>query len=149
MVAPTARTHLLTVYVGWDQKLVYASLAVRLHFLCQAENDLAFASIIQTRASLCELLAMKLLRQFTNDQLELAAVLTYAWNPLRGAPRDIYEQVKREVGDGDLEDPSSALEVSRLFLWYILGCVSMVKIGGYYNGIQELLCFIAGAKHRG
>jgi len=99
-----------------DWNLVYVSLATRLYFLHQAENDLAFAGIFQTRASLCELLAMKLLRQFTSDQLELAAVLTYSWNPLRGAPGDIYDQVKSGMDDQGLDDRTSALEVSRLFL---------------------------------
>ncbi|KAF8339538.1 uncharacterized protein EI90DRAFT_3151052 [Cantharellus anzutake] len=94
--------------------VVYASLAARSHFLSEAENNIAFAGIIQTRALLCELLAIKLLRRFTRNQIELAAVLTHAWNPLRGAPNVIYEQVKSEMGgdEDDLDDPSSALEAA-------------------------------------
>ena len=88
-------------------------LVVRSHFQSLAENDLAFAAIIQTRANLCELLAMKLLRRFTSSQVELATVLTHAWDPLQSAPNRVVEQVKTIIGDNpaNLHDPMSVLEV--------------------------------------
>lgn len=94
--------------------LVHACLVVRSHFQAAAENDLAFASIIQTRASLCELLALKMLRHFTTNHVELAAVLTMSWNPLQGAPAYVVDEVKQEIGNKpeDLDNPMSALEMA-------------------------------------
>lgn len=67
-----------------------------------------------SRAMMCELLAMKLLRHFANDQLALVAVLATSWNPIAGAPARVVEEVKEALGgdEEDLDDPSSALEVS-------------------------------------
>jgi hypothetical protein len=44
--------------------IIYTLLLVRCHFASEAERDLAFASVNATRASLCELLAIKLLRMW-------------------------------------------------------------------------------------
>jgi len=100
-------------------RVVYVLLVVRSHFQSLADDDLAYAPIIATRASTCELLALKLLRHFTESQLELFAVLTHAWNPLKSAPASIVQTVKADLGGdaGALDDPMSALEVrsSRLF----------------------------------
>lgn len=85
---------------------------VRSHFQSQADDDLAFAPIIATRAAMCELLALKLLRHFTGSQLELVAVLTHAWNPLQSAPASVVDIVKSDLGKDadDLDDPMNALE---------------------------------------
>ena len=66
-----------------------------------------------SRAMMCELLAIKLLRHFANDQLALVAVLATKWNPIVGAPPNVVSEVKSALGgdDDDLDDPSSALEV--------------------------------------
>ncbi|KAF8313679.1 hypothetical protein DL93DRAFT_2113916 [Clavulina sp. PMI_390] len=94
--------------------IIYVLLIVRSHFQSLADDDLAYAPIIATRADACELIAIKLLREFTNSQLELAAVLTTAWNPLQGAPADVVEIVKVDLGreQDDLDDPMNALEVA-------------------------------------
>lgn len=87
---------------------------MRSNFQELSDDDLAYSTIITTRASLCELLALKLLRYFTTTQIELAAVLTHAWNPLQSAPSSVIETVKADIG-GDhrsLNDPMNALEVS-------------------------------------
>ncbi len=45
---------------------------------------------------------------------------------------DIYDQVKGEVGEKDLDDSSSALEVSRLFQWHLcVECMSMMSIDSH------------------
>ncbi|KAF9514620.1 hypothetical protein BS47DRAFT_1294946 [Hydnum rufescens UP504] len=94
--------------------VVYAMLVVRSHFQSLAENNLAFTGIIQTRASLCELLAVKLLRHFTSSQVELTTVLTHPWSPLQSAPDRVVEQVKIIVGDNPayLDEAASVLEVA-------------------------------------
>lgn len=94
--------------------VVYACLVVRSHFLSLADADLAHSQLYGSRAAMCELLAMKLVRHFANDQMALAAVLTTSWSPIAGAPPEVIAVVRRTLGghDEDLEDPASALEVS-------------------------------------
>lgn len=68
---------------------------------------------MDTRAMMSELLAIKLSRSFAMDQLELAAVLVTAWNPLLGAPKEAVDKVLVTLGgdEKDLNNPRSALEV--------------------------------------
>lgn len=61
-----------------------------------------------------EILAMKLVRSFASSKLQLAIVLTTSWNPIIGALPEIVEDVTHALGgdEEDLDDPTSALEVS-------------------------------------
>ena len=96
--------------------VVYACLVVRSYFLSESESDLAYAGLMLSRATLCEILAMKLLTRFASHHIQLVAVLTTRWNPLAGAPYDIVDQVKHSLGQEDDEDtdsPHSALEVRK------------------------------------
>jgi len=64
---------------------------------------------------MCELLAIKLLRHFASNNIELVAVLTHSWSPLAGAPHQVIAEIKQAVGIDDKADiddePTSALEV--------------------------------------
>ncbi|CCA70295.1 hypothetical protein PIIN_04234 [Serendipita indica DSM 11827] len=93
---------------------VFAFLVVRAHFLSSAEGDLAHAHIKLSRANLCELMAIKMLRHFAKNQIELVAVLTVTWNPIAGAPQEVKDNVQKLVGghEDDLDDPASAIEVA-------------------------------------
>ncbi|KAI0951035.1 hypothetical protein AcW1_008184 [Taiwanofungus camphoratus] len=95
-----------------NMAVVYACFAVRSHFLSEAEEDLAYSGIMFSRASLCEILAMKLLGHFTSSQIRLVAALTASWSPLAGAPPEIVQGVKGIVGDDDMHDPQCALEMA-------------------------------------
>ncbi|KAH8822908.1 receptor-activated Ca2+-permeable cation channel [Flagelloscypha sp. PMI_526] len=94
--------------------VVYACLVCRSYFLSQVDEDLAFSGIMLSRASLCQILAMKLLASWSNNYIHLVAVLTTAWNPLAGAPSDVIHEVKFVMGgdDDDLNCPQSALEMA-------------------------------------
>lgn len=91
--------------------VVYACFVVRSHFLSEAEDNLAFSGVCLSRASLCEILAMKLLGTFGSDPLRVATVLTASWNPLAGAPDIVVEEVRHIVGEDGSYDPQCALEV--------------------------------------
>ena len=91
--------------------VVYACFVVRSHFLSEAEDNLAYSGVLLSRASLCEILAMKLLGTFASSPLRVATVLTASWNPLAGAPDEIVNDVKNMVGDDGMYDPQCALEV--------------------------------------
>lgn len=90
--------------------VVYTCFVVRSHFLSEAEDNLAYASVSFSRAALCEILAMKLLGQFASNKIQLATALTASWNPLAGAPEDVIDEIRFAVGGDDI-DPQCALEV--------------------------------------
>ncbi|KAH9856662.1 hypothetical protein C2E23DRAFT_772105 [Lenzites betulinus] len=92
--------------------VVYACFVVRSHFLSEAEDNLAYSGVLLTRASVCEILAMKLLGTFASTQLRVATALTASWNPLAGAPDEIVSDVKNMVGDDGMYDPQCALEMA-------------------------------------
>ena len=100
---------------------MFAFLVVRAHFITSAEGDLAHAHLKLSRASLCELLAIKMLRHFAKNPIELVAVLTVSWHPIAGAPPAVKEAVKRLVGghEEDLDHPASAIEVSQTFVGWL------------------------------
>ncbi|KAF9466490.1 receptor-activated Ca2+-permeable cation channel [Collybia nuda] len=97
-----------------NMAVVYACLVVRSYFLSESESDLAYAGVMQSRATLCEILAMKLLSRFASNHIQLVAVLTTRWNPLAGAAFEIVEQVKHSLGgdEEDMDAPQSALEMA-------------------------------------
>ena len=98
-----------------NRAVIYAFLVVRSHFLNSAEGDIAYATLRMARADFCELMAIKLLREFSKlpSKMELVIVLTAGWNALQGAPDQAVKDVRTAVGaNEDLEEPISALEVS-------------------------------------
>ncbi|KAF8525897.1 receptor-activated Ca2+-permeable cation channel [Hysterangium stoloniferum] len=95
--------------------LVYSCLVVRSHFLRMAEDSLAHFNLNNSRAMTCELLAIKFIRYFASNKIELVAVLTHSWNPLSGAPRQVVEQVKKVVSlktNEEITQLTSALEMA-------------------------------------
>lgn len=95
---------------------VYACLVVRSHFLSMAGEDMAYTGIMLARADMCEILAMKLLNRFSSRKIQLTCVLMTSWDPLAGAPGDVYEDLKALLGRdcGEMNNPQCALEVSPL-----------------------------------
>lgn len=92
--------------------VVYACLVVRSYFLNECEEDLAYAGVNLSRATLCEIMAMKLLSHFASDYIQLVAVLTTCWNPLAGASPEVVDEVTQVLGNDDvMNHPQSALEV--------------------------------------
>ncbi|KAL1940266.1 hypothetical protein VTO73DRAFT_9218 [Trametes versicolor] len=92
--------------------VVYACFVVRSHFVSEAEENMAYSGVLLSRASVCEILAMKLLGTFASSQLQVATVLTASWNPLAGAPAEIVSDVKNMIGDDGMYDPQCALEMA-------------------------------------
>lgn len=65
--------------------ILFVFLVNRVQFQRDAERDLALQNVNNTRAALCELLAMKLLRTFARDGLQLITALTYPFSAFQGA----------------------------------------------------------------
>jgi hypothetical protein len=87
---------------------------VRAHFLDASEDNLAYANLKLSQASMCELLAIKLLRHFSTNPIQLVAALTLSWNPVAGATPAAVHAIKYEMNaeDDDLLEPASAIEMA-------------------------------------
>ncbi|KAJ7650403.1 receptor-activated Ca2+-permeable cation channel [Roridomyces roridus] len=117
--------------------IVYACLVVRAYFLQESEDDLAYAGVMLSRATLCEILAMKLLSHFASNHIELVAVLTTTWSPLAGAPQEVVQEVKSVLGNNaNVNDAQSALEmaISTQAKRFIASPVSQKVINDIYSG---------------
>ncbi|CAD7068523.1 unnamed protein product [Tilletia caries] len=65
--------------------VVYVLLLNKIQFNNDSEKDLAYQQVNSTRALLCELLAIKMLRTFSRDGIELVTALTAPFSPFTGA----------------------------------------------------------------
>ncbi|KAJ7104262.1 receptor-activated Ca2+-permeable cation channel [Mycena belliarum] len=120
-----------------NMAVVYACLVNRAYFLEESENDLAYAGVMLSRATLCEILAMKLLSHFASNHITLVAVLTTSWSPLAGASPEVVEQVKQLLGsNANVNDAQSALEVaiSTQAKHFIASPVSQKVVTDIYTG---------------
>ncbi|KAI5476360.1 nonselective cation channel [Pseudohyphozyma bogoriensis] len=88
-----------------DPSIVYVLLLNRLHFLREAETALASFSLNETRAQLCELLAIRLLRhQATQAKgpnaglLAMSRALVGGFHAFQGAGQDVLDRVKQKEG---------------------------------------------------
>ena len=118
----------------WDEKdvsIVYCLLVNKLQFLREQAFE-AHQTINTTRALLCELVALKILRRFDEDNPEreglllLANILVAAFEPFQNAPREI-KRVHSYATSWNVQDrgsrigKSTALEIaiiseSKIFL---------------------------------
>ncbi|KAF7312239.1 hypothetical protein MIND_00236900 [Mycena indigotica] len=116
---------------------VYACLVNRAYFLGESENNLAYAGVMLSRATFCEILAMKLMGHFASNRLSLAAVLTTAWSPLSGASAQVVEEVKQVLGSkANVNDGQSALEmaISTDAKHFVSSPVSQAVVNDIYAG---------------
>ena len=113
---------------------VYACMVVRSYFLEQSASELAHSSILISRATLCEIMALKLLSHFAASQVQLVAVLTTPWNPLSGAPADVVQEVKETLGGEEcMENAQSAIEVSVLSDLFIFTLITNIDGNSYQS----------------
>ncbi|PWN29012.1 hypothetical protein BDZ90DRAFT_231015 [Jaminaea rosea] len=94
--------------------ILYAFLVTRIYFLREADRDLAYQSVNQARASLCEILAIKLLRTFASDGLDLVTALSAPFWPFAGADEDVMSNVhRRGYAEKDpLNESTSTLQLA-------------------------------------
>ncbi|KAG8904105.1 hypothetical protein FRB99_002224 [Tulasnella sp. 403] len=90
---------------------VFCFLLNRVHFL----RDQALSSIplSQSRAALCELIAIKLLRDYAESTMGLATVMTTSWCIFAGAGPEVLAKVDESTGDVDVnERVGNAIELA-------------------------------------
>ncbi|KAJ7623199.1 receptor-activated Ca2+-permeable cation channel [Roridomyces roridus] len=82
--------------------IVFCLLLNRVHFL--RDDSIATASVSNSRASLCEILAIRTLRDHGNSMMDLTLILTTSWPVYSGAETDVLAHARREFTDFDEEE---------------------------------------------
>lgn len=94
-----------------NMSVVFCFLLNRVHFL--RDNNLSSMPLSHSRAALCELMAIKLLRVWAESTMELATVLTTSWGIFAGAGPEVLEKVDESYGDVDTnERVGNAIEMA-------------------------------------
>ncbi|KAI0272571.1 hypothetical protein BC834DRAFT_353387 [Gloeopeniophorella convolvens] len=83
-----------------NKSIVFCLLLNRVHFI--RDDNLTSSALSRTRAHLCEILAIRSLREYGNNLLDLAVVATTSWPVYSGADPTLLS-IAREEND-DLED---------------------------------------------
>ncbi|KAK2463515.1 hypothetical protein APHAL10511_004266 [Amanita phalloides] len=95
-----------------NMSIVFCCLLNRIYFM--RDDNLATVAVSSTRALLCEILAIQLFKEYGNDVLALARVLTTTWSVYNGADSGLLARA-REERDDDLDDRvGNAIEVAIL-----------------------------------
>ncbi|KAI0708832.1 hypothetical protein C8T65DRAFT_718427 [Cerioporus squamosus] len=107
---------LLDKYAAFQRQgnmaVIFCLLLNRVYFF--RDRHLTTSALSRTRADLCEILAMRALREHAHNMLELALVLTTTWPVYSGAPTGLLARA-REENDDDLEDRvGNAIEMAIL-----------------------------------
>ncbi|KAB8338871.1 hypothetical protein FH972_021815 [Carpinus fangiana] len=121
-----------TLYDLHDISIVYCLLVNRFQFLREQSYQAHFQSVNTSRALLCEVLALKLLRRFEEEStgrkglLLLANILIAGFEPFQNAPGDLLQRSSKALrwtiqDRGGYERQMTALEIaivsnSKLFL---------------------------------
>ncbi|KAG2035862.1 hypothetical protein BDR03DRAFT_1092852 [Suillus americanus] len=121
-----------------NMAIVYACMVIRSYFLAQSGSDLVHAGVMYSRATLCEIMALKLLSHFASSKIQLVAVLTTLWCPLTGAPDDVIEEVKYAIGGEHeyVDDPQCAIEmaIATKAKTFLASAIVQSVVTDIYNG---------------
>ena len=95
-----------------NMSVVFCLLLNRVYFF--RDHHLTTVALSRSRADLCEILAIRALREHADNMLELALVLTTTWSVYSGAPADVLSRAREELDD-DVEDRvGNAIEMAIL-----------------------------------
>ncbi|KAJ7091388.1 receptor-activated Ca2+-permeable cation channel [Mycena belliarum] len=82
--------------------VVFCLLLNRVHFI--RDDNTSTAALSQSRATLCEILAIRTLRDYGNSMMDLTVILTTSWPVYSGAGEDVLAHGRQEVADFDEEE---------------------------------------------
>ncbi|KAF7356596.1 hypothetical protein MVEN_00993600 [Mycena venus] len=82
--------------------IVFCLLLNRVHFI--RDDNIATASVSHSRATLCEILAIRTLRDYGNSMMDLTVILTTSWPVYNGAGSEVLAHGRQEFADFDEEE---------------------------------------------
>ncbi|KAJ7708673.1 hypothetical protein B0H17DRAFT_1165735 [Mycena rosella] len=82
--------------------IVFCLLLNRVHFI--RDDNTSTASLSQSRACLCEILAIRTLRDYGNSMMDLTLILTTSWPVYSGAGPEVLAHGRQEIADFDEEE---------------------------------------------
>ena len=82
-----------------NKSIVFCLLLTRVHFI--RDDNLTTSALSSTRAHLCEILAIRCLREYGDNLLDLAAVAVTSWPVYSGADPVTLNLVREENEDLD------------------------------------------------
>ncbi|KAJ3926134.1 MAG: hypothetical protein NXY57DRAFT_1029947 [Lentinula lateritia] len=94
-----------------NMSVVFCFLLNRVYF--SRDQNMATSPVSRTRAELCEILAIRTLREYGNNLLELAVVLTTSWMVYSGADETVMQMAREEREDLE-ERVGNAIEMAIL-----------------------------------
>ncbi|KAH9940898.1 uncharacterized protein BXZ73DRAFT_42553 [Epithele typhae] len=80
-----------------NMSVIFCLLLSRVYFF--RDRHLTTTALSRTRADLCEILAIRALREHADNVLELALVLTTTWSVYSGAPYELVERAQEDLDD--------------------------------------------------
>ncbi|KAJ7116020.1 hypothetical protein C8R44DRAFT_220116 [Mycena epipterygia] len=91
--------------------IVFCLLLNRVHFI--RDDNIGTASVSQSRACLCEILAIRTLRDYGNSMMDLTIILTTSWPVYSGAGPEVLAHGRQEVADFDEDERvGNAIEIA-------------------------------------
>lgn len=94
-----------------NMSIVFCLLLNRVHFI--RDQSMATASVSRTRAELCEILAIRTLRDYADNMLDLVHALSTSWSVYSGADREVMQFAREEREDLE-ERVGNAIEMAIL-----------------------------------
>ncbi|KAJ7043628.1 receptor-activated Ca2+-permeable cation channel [Mycena alexandri] len=91
--------------------IVFCLLLNRVHFI--RDENIGTAAVSQSRATLCEILAIRTLRDYGSNMMDLTVILTTSWPVYSGADAEVLAHGRQEFPDFDEEERvGNAIEVA-------------------------------------
>ncbi|KAK0501531.1 hypothetical protein EDD18DRAFT_1143127 [Armillaria luteobubalina] len=94
-----------------NMSIVFCLLLNRVHFI--RDQSMATTSMSRTRAELCEILAIRTLRDYADNTLDLVHALSTSWSVYSGADREVMQFAREEREDLE-ERVGNAIEMAIL-----------------------------------
>ncbi|TFK65590.1 hypothetical protein BDN72DRAFT_900556 [Pluteus cervinus] len=110
VIEPLA-TKYIALQRGGNMSIVFCFLLARIHFM--RDDNIATASISKTRAELCEILAIRIFRDYGNCLMRLTLAITTSWPVYNGADDIVLARLKQEGGEPE-DRVGNAIEMAIL-----------------------------------
>lgn len=99
LIRPLAEKY-ISIQQSGNMSIVFCLLLNRVYFV--RDQGLTTVSLSRTRATLCEILAIRCMREYADNLLDLALVATTSWPVFNGADPMVMAQARQD--NDDLED---------------------------------------------